>query len=58
MTSTDIQIFISSLPSLGKDLQGGTIAVKGMKNLFLFIRLLRKIPKTTAGISGYNSVTL
>ena len=58
MTSTDIQIFISSIPSLGKGPEGRTIAVKGMKNWFLFIRLLRKIPKTTADVSGYNSVTL
>ena len=32
MTSTDIQTFISSLPSLGKVPEGGTIAVKGIKN--------------------------
>ena len=33
MTSTKIQIFTSSLPSLGKGPEGETIAVKGMKKL-------------------------
>ena len=33
IASIDIQIFILSLPSLGKDPLVGTIAVKGMKKL-------------------------
>ena len=33
IASIDIQIFISSLPSLGKDPWIGTIEVKGMKKL-------------------------
>ena len=50
MTSTEIQIFISSLPSLGKGPQGKILQLRVWKNWFLFIRLLRKIPKMTASV--------
>ena len=42
MTSAKIQIFISSLPSLGKGPQGETFAVKGMKKLILFYKTPQK----------------